>query len=297
VGKGVRTSPRDALIVDSTEPNQRGQAFGFHRAMDHLGAAIGPGLALLFLYFYPDQIRELIMLTVVPGACVMLLLFFGLRETTAQEPAKTPVHLTLAPFDRNFRTYMLALVLFTLGNSSDAFLLVRAAELGVPVTFLPLLWAGYHVVKSTANLIIGRGVDILGPRLFLFCGWLLYAAIYVGFGLATEAWQAWALFFAYALFYGLTEPAEKTLTAILAGPERKGLAFGWFNFATGIAALPASLIFGAMYHEWGALTAFGFGAGMAGLSVLVLVFDGSDSGTAAASGRRERPGGPNSSMR
>jgi len=258
IGKGIRTSPRDALIADSTDPSIRGRAFGFHRAMDHLGAAIGPLLAAGFLLVWPDHLRTLFLVTLLPGLLVVVLLIFCLREKPATEPPKERLHLTLKPFDRNFRLYLLALVVFTLANSSDAFLLVRAGELGVPTAILPLLWCAFHVIKSSSNLLLGRAVDKFGPRPFIYLGWLVYAGVYLAFGLATTAWEAWVLFLSYALFYGLTEPAEKTLVADLVGTERKGLAYGWYNFAIGIATLPSSLIFGALYQVYGALAAFGW---------------------------------------
>lgn len=270
IGKGVRTSPRDALIADSTAPSIRGRAFGFHRAMDHLGAAIGPLLAAGFLWLWPDHLRTLFLLTAVPGLLVLSLLVFGLREKPAKAPPQERPPLTLKPFDRNFRLYLLALVVFTLGNSSDAFLLVRAGELGVPTAALPLLWCAFHVVKSGSNLLLGRAVDRFAPRPFIFLGWAVYAVVYLAFGLATTAWEAWTLFLCYALFYGLTEPAEKALVARLAGRERRGLAYGWYNFAIGIATLPASLIFGALYQVYGALAAFGWGAALALVAVMLL---------------------------
>lgn len=276
VGKGVRTSPRDALIADSTPPQMRGRAFGFHRAMDHVGAAIGPLLAAAFLWLWPEEMRLLFLLTIVPGILVVVLAVFGLRESPRQTaesaPPKEPFRLTLAPFDGNFRLYLLALVVFTLGNSSDAFLLVRSQELGVPVVLLPVLWCAFHVVKSAGNLLLGPLVDKFGPRLFLFLGWLVYAGIYLAFALAANAWQAWAFFLAYAIFYGLTEPAEKTLVANLVAPEHKGLAFGWFNFAMGLAALPSSLMFGLLYDRFGPLVAFGWGAALAVLAVVLLAW-------------------------
>jgi MFS family permease len=271
IGKGVRTSPRDALIADSTDPSIRGRAFGFHRAMDHLGAAIGPLLAAGFLWLWPGHLQTLFLLTILPGLVVLLLLVNGLREPPAATPARQPLQLTLRPFDRNFRLYLLALVVFTLGNSSDAFLLLRAGDLGVPTAALPLLWCAFHVVKSTGNWLLGRAVDRFGPRPLLLLGWLLYAAVYLAFAFATTAWQAWAFFLSYALFYALTEPAEKTLVADLGGAERKGLAFGWFHFAIGIGTLPANLLFGAIYQFLGPLAAFGWGAGLAFLAVVLLL--------------------------
>jgi MFS family permease len=270
VGKGVRTSPRDALIADSTAPEIRGRAFGFHRAMDHLGAAIGPVLATAFLWVWPHRLRELFLLALLPGLAVVGLLVIGLKEPASAKRTGEKLHLTLKPFGSDFRLFLLALVVFTLGNSSDAFLLVRAGELGVATALLPALWFAFHIVKSSGNLFIGRLVDRVGPRWPLFAGWFLYGGVYVGFALATTEWHAWTLFLVYGVFYALTEPAEKTLVTHLAGPERKGLAFGWYNFAIGIGALPASLIFGALYQRFGPLPAFGWGAGLALVAVLIL---------------------------
>jgi MFS family permease len=271
IGKGVRSSPRDALIADSTNPKIRGRAFGFDRSMDHLGAAIGPLLATGFLLLWPDQLRPLFLLTILPGLLVVALMVFGLREPPPTQPPKEHVRLTLKPFDRNFRLYLVALVVFTLGNSSDAFLLVRAGELGVATELLPLLWCAFHVVKSSANWLLGRAVDRFGPKPFMYVGWFVYGLVYLAFAFATTAWHAVALFLCYALYYGLTEPAEKTLVAILVGAERKGLAYGWYNFAIGIATLPASVIFGALYQYAGPLAAFGWGAGLAVVAGLIML--------------------------
>ena len=271
IGKGIRTAPRDALIADSTGPAIRGWAFGFHRGMDHLGAAIGPALATLFLWLWPGQLRSLFLLTLLPGLAVVALLLLGLREPPRTEaPKHEPLKLTLAPFGRDFRLFLGALVLFTLGNSSDLFLLVRARELGVPQYLIPALWLVFHLVKSGGNLLAGGLVDRVGPRIPLLGGWLFYAAIYLAFAAATAAWQAWALFIAYGIYYALTEPAEKTLVTQLAGPGRKGLAFGWFNLAIGISALPASAVFGFLYQRFGPLVAFGSGAALAGLAAILL---------------------------
>jgi MFS family permease len=201
---------------------------------------------------------------------VVGLLRIGLREMPTTQPRRERPNLSLKPFDRSFRLYLLALLVFTLGNSSDAFLLVRASELGLPTLLLPLLWSVFHLLKSVSNLVLGRAVDRLGPRPFLFLGWFVYAGVYVAFAVATTAWEAWACFLGYALFYGLTEPAEKTFVAKLVGKERKGLAYGWYNFAVGIATLPASLVFGALYQAHGAAVAFIWGAGLALAAVAIL---------------------------
>jgi MFS family permease len=270
VGKGLRTSPRDALIADSTGSSVRGHAFGFQRGMDNVGAAFGPLLASGFLWLWPDQLRTLFFVTLLPGFLVVVLLVFGVREAPEAEPPQKRLRLTLQPFDRSFRFYLIALVVFTLGNASDAFLLVRAGEIGVPTALLPLLWCACHVAKSSCNLLLGRAVDRFGPRPLMFFGWLVFAGIYIAFALATAAWQAWTFFLAYGLVIGLIEPAERTLVSSLVGGERKGLAYGWYNAAIGIATLPSSLIFGALYDVFGAMAAFEWGAGLALVAVVLL---------------------------
>ncbi len=276
IGKGVRTSPRDAMIADSTPPELHGRAFGFHRSMDHLGAAVGPLLAATFLWFYPEELRSLFLLAGIPGIAVLLLLIFGLREQDAirnVEPSSPTNREQLVPldrFDHRFRWYLLSLLIFTLGNSSDAFLLVRAGELGVPLYMLPVLWCVFHVVKSGANIYAGWLTDRIGAKLPIVIGWLAYAAIYLGFGFASSPWQAWGLFLAYGFFFAITEPAEKKLVVQLVGEQRRGLGFGWYHFTLGIAALPASLMFGWLYQTYGAPFAFGSGALLAVVSAILL---------------------------
>jgi MFS family permease len=271
IGKGIRTAPRDALIADSTDETIRGRAFGFHQAMDHLGAAAGPLLATLFLLSWPSRIRELFLFTFIPGLVVTGLLAFGLRE---QRPAARPaitLHLTLRPFGRDFRAYLFALTLFTLGNSSDAFLLVRAGELGLQKALLPLLWCALHIVKSATNLVAGHIADRIGPKPLLLTGWLAYAVIYLAFALAATSWQVCLIFLCYGVVFSLAEPTSKALLTVLSGTEYKGLAFGWFNFAVGITALPSSLIFGWLYERFGAFIAFGWGAGLATAAAALLL--------------------------
>jgi MFS family permease len=193
-------------------------------------------------------------------------------------PNKQPYFtLSLQPFDRRFRLYLAALALFTLGNSSDSFLLVRAEELGVPVVWLPVLWGVFHFAKSYGSHLAGPWIDRLGPRPVIWAGWLIYAAVYLAFAFATQAWHAWTLFLVYAIYYSLAEPAEKTLVAGLIGRERRGLAYGWFNLTIGIFALPASLAFGFLYQQYGPLAPFGLGAGLALAAAAMLI------------GVRERP--------
>lgn len=271
IGKGVRTSPRDALIADSVGPGLRGRAFGFHRAMDHAGALFGPLLAAVLLATWVSDLRIVFALAAIPGALALLLIVLKVRESAAGELAPRPGggFWTLVPRG-TLRRYLLILFLFTLGNSTDAFLLLRAGELGVSAAHIPLLWAFFHVVKMGSVYPFGALSDRLGRRGMILAGWVVYALAYLGFARAQDAWQIWALFAFYGLFYGLTEGTEKALLADLAAPAERGAAFGWYNCAVGIGALPASLLFGALWQLAGPQAAFGFGAGLAALAALLL---------------------------
>jgi len=275
IGKGIRTSPRDALIADSVDPSIRGRAFGFQRAADHAGAVVGPLLAFALLRWAGLALRTVFLLTAIPGALAVATLLLGVKEvprsrsTEAGEKADLKV-----PLGRRFWTYLGVLLLFTLGNSSDAFLLLRAGQLGVAAALVPILWAMLHVVKSLSSTPGGMLSDRVGRRPLILAGWLLYAAVYFAFGRAQTQWQAWALFAVYGIYFGLTEGVEKALVADLVAPDRRGAAFGWYNLAIGVGALPASLLFGAIWDRWGSTAAFDFGALLAlaaaiGLAVVV----------------------------
>jgi MFS family permease len=262
VGKGIRTSPRDALLADSVDPAIRGRAFGFHRAADHAGAVIGPLLAFALLRWAEMDLRQLFLLTIIPGALAVAALIFGVREVPrVTEPAKS--FDPRARLGGRFWAFLGVLFLFTLGNSTDAFLLLRAADLGVAPALVPILWAMLHVVKSLSSTPGGALSDRLGRKPLLISGWLVYAAVYFLLGRASTEWHVWALFAVYGIYFGLTEGVEKALVADLVPADRRGAAFGWYNLALGLGALPASLIFGAIWDRWGAATAFTFGAGMA----------------------------------
>jgi MFS family permease len=261
VGKGIRSSPRDALIADSVDPSIRGRAFGFHNATDNLGAVLGPLLAFAFLRWEGLPLRTLFLLTAIPGALAVLTLIFGVREVARTMPAKRDATVDpRTPLGGRFWAYLGVLLLFTLGNSTDAFLLLRAGQLGVATALIPILWALLNLVKAVANTPGGILSDRIGRKPLIAAGWLVYAAVYFLFGRAGHAWQAWALFALYGLYFGLTEGVEKALVADLVPADRRGSAFGWYNLAIGIGALPASLLFGALWDRWGSATAFNFGA-------------------------------------
>jgi MFS family permease len=268
VGKGIRTSPRDALIADSVDPSIRGRAFGFHRAADHAGAVVGPLLAFALLRWADLDLRHLFLWTAVPGALAVAALVFGVREVPRAPVEKAKQVDLRTPLGGRFWAFLGVLLLFTLGNSTDAFLLLRAADLGVDAALIPILWAMLHVVKSLSSTPGGALSDRIGRKPLLVAGWLIYAAVYLGLGRAGAAWHAWALFAVYGIYFGLTEGVEKALVADLVPADRRGAAFGWYNLALGVGALPASLLFGLIWDSKGPAAAFGFGAGMAFLAAL-----------------------------
>ena len=268
VGKGIRTSPRDALIADSVDPAIRGKAFGFHRSMDHAGALIGPLIATLLLAWYSVDIRTVFWLAAIPGGMAVLLIILKVRDV-GRTGAVGGGGLGMLPKGK-LRTYLAILFVFTLGNSSDVFLLLRAGQLGVTPVLIPLLWAFFHVVKMLASMPFGALSDRIGRRGVIIAGWGVYALAYAGFAFAANSFHVWCLFAVYGLFYGLTEGVEKALLTDIAPPSQRGGAFGWYNFAIGAGALPASIIFGFIWQKAGAKTAFGLGASLACLAAILL---------------------------
>jgi len=268
VGKGLRTSPRDAIIADSTPPEYRGMAYGFHRAMDHGGAIVGPLLATALLLVYNNDLKTVFLLSFIPGLLAVLLLLFGLREKPAAGPrAASPSTFNFrsawAEMPAGFRKYLFIILIFTLGNSTDAFLLLRAQQLGVSVAFLPIIWVVLHIVKMGFSVPGGVLSDRIGRKKVIVAGWLVYALVYAGFGAASAQWHAWALFAVYGIYFGLTEGAEKALVADFAPVHLRGSSFGLFHLIVGAGALPASLLFGLVWQKFGSAAAFGMGACLA----------------------------------
>lgn len=267
VGKGIRTAPRDALIADSVDASIRGRAYGFHRASDHAGAVIGPLVAFVMLGIAGLTMRNVFLIAAIPGALAVIVLI-----TRVQEPARVVVPKVelgkAGDLSRRFWAYLGVVLLFTLGNSSDAFLLLRAADLGVPPALIPILWAMLHVVKSASSVPGGALSDRLGRKPLIVAGWLLFAAVYLGFGMADRQWHAWALFAIYGVFFGLTEGVEKALVADIVPAARRGAAFGWYSLTIGLGALPASLLFGFIWERVGVTAAFWFGAVLALLAAV-----------------------------
>jgi len=275
VGKGIRTSPRDALLAASVTAEERGRSFGFQRAMDNFGATIGPLLAALLLWLFHDNLRLIFLLAAIPGAWAMWLLIRRVQEIPAPEATAAPKPVGPSPLAGGiptgaFRSYLLAVVLFTLGNSSDAFLVLRAQSLGISLPLIPILWAALNLVKALAATPGGALSDKIGRRWSITLGWFVYFLAYVGFALATKTWHIWALFVFYGLFYGLTEGPERALVADLVPEDQRGRAYGWYHLSIGVGALPASLLFGVLWKYAGAPTAFMAGALLAGAAAVML---------------------------
>jgi MFS family permease len=280
VGKGVRSAPRDAILAACATPANRGLVFGFHRAMDHAGAVLGPVLASLFLLAWPGRYRLLFALTIIPGALAVASLFLVKEQAGAGRAAPR----VLAEAARagvpgwrhlpsRFFVLLAVLFVFALGNSADAFLLLRLTDVGVDAAFIPLLWAALHVVKALTSVWGGAASDRLGRRAVIGVGWLIYAIVYVGFAVSTSVAALVGLLLFYGFYYGLSEGTEKALIADLAPAALRGTAFGVYNASAGVGALGASVVFGLVWKAVSPAAAFGMGATLAlGATVLLAGF-------------------------
>ena len=287
-GKGIRGAPRDAMLAQFASEGERGHIFGFRRAMDHTGAIIGPVIATAILFFAPGEYRLVFALTIVPGAIAVGLLFLVPEVTTVPlvpgmpssyvgriPPSKVVPALggpagTSERLPRRLLAFFAVLLLFSLGNSADAFLLLRLADELGSVTYIPLLWAGLHVVKASLSTWGGGLSDRLGRKRVIVLGWIVYAAVYAGFAVAKDPTVFVALFLMYGVYFALTEGAEKALVADLAPVAQRGTAFGLYNAALGLGALGASVGFGLLYERVSAAAAFGTGAALAALAAMLL---------------------------
>ena len=285
VGKGVRSAPRDALLAFWADSADRGRVYGFHRAMDHAGAVIGPLAATVFLLVAPGQYRALFLLTAIPGAIAVVLVWrvrdvdpdlprampagfgVGLVHTEAQGVPAAEVRLP-----RAFFAYAGVVAIFTLGNSTDAFLLLRLTEAAGGPASIPLVWALLHVVKSTLATSGGALSDRIGRKPVLVASWIVYASVYAGFAVSESfaALTLWLL--VYGVHFALAEGTEKAMVADLAPVSLRGTAFGIFHGIVGFGSLAASVVFGVVWKTWGAPAAFGLGASLAlAASVLLLM--------------------------
>lgn len=277
-GKGIRSAPRDALIADVTPEDQRGKAFGFHRALDHTGAIVGPLLAMMLLGVFQLPLRTVFALAVIPGIIGVAMIVFLLREP-AREPRVRAVGLAEpARLPRRFWAAVGAVATFSLANSSDAFLILQAHAAGVSTAMLPALWAAHHVLKSAFSTLAGSISDRTSRTSLLVVGWLSYAVIYAIFPHAKSTTFFFVLFVAYATPFLLTEGAERAWIVSFAPPELRGRSFGYYYLANGICVLAGTAIFGTIYQRVSPEAAFYAGAGIAMIAALA----------AALAGRGER---------
>jgi MFS family permease len=281
VGKGVRTAPRDALVADSIKPSQRGIAFGFHRAADTGGAMVGLLIAALVVWLAQstnlqlgeNTFRTVVLISLVPALLAVISLAAIARDVK-QKQAQAAPKITFKNLGKPFLIFLLIVGLFDLGNSSDAFLVLRAQERGVSVLGILLMLATFNLIYALVSTPAGALSDRVGRRRVIIGGWLVYGAIYLGFALAQLPWHVWVLYCFYGLYYGLAFGTAKAMVADLVAPELRGTAYGTYNAILGIIDLPASLIAGVLWQGVGRWAGFGpaapflFGGGMAILAAI-----------------------------
>lgn len=286
LGKGLRTAPRDALIADSVTDQQRGRAFGLHRAGDTAGAALGLVVALGVVWFTQrangqlerSTFQILVLASLIPAALAVLALATLAHETPVPKEHRSAPRLSLAGFDQRFRFFLLVMALFTLGNSSDAFLILRAQSLGLPVLGVLGMMLTFNLIYAALSGPAGALSDKVGRKRLIVSGWLVYGLIYLGFARATTGWQAWGLMGLYGIYYALTEGVAKAYVADVVPAEKRGTAYGVFNAAIGLMTLPASVLAGLVWQgvgNWagfGASAPFYLGAGLALLASLLMVW-------------------------
>jgi len=273
-GKGIRTSPRDAILADTTTKEERGKAFGFRRSMDTLGAALGPFVTYLILTLWNGSYQAVFWLSAIPGLIATLLLIIFLKEK--RKSIKTPSNVKLLPkisfkgLSSRFVLFTLITTLFTIGNFSDAFLILRAKDVGMAAEYIPLTYFAYNIITSIFSTPFGMLSDRIGRRPILITGYVMFALIYLGFGLVHTVFGIWILFFIYGLYYATTEGIQKAYVADMVPEGQRGMAMGTFNALTGIATLPASVMAGFLWQSFGAFTAFGVSSLLAIISALLM---------------------------
>jgi len=285
VGKGIRTAPRDALVADSVTPDVRGLAFGFHRAMDTAGAFIGILIAALVVWLTQKSdvllarstFQIIVLASLLPALLAVLSLVVGAQDVAVQGQRAAP-KFSLRNMGKPFTIFMVIVSLFTLGNSADAFLVLRAQNLGVSVLGILIMLAAFNLIYTLVSTPAGSLSDRIGRRRLIIGGWLVYAVIYFGFALARSSWQVWVLYALYGVYYGLAYGSAHALVADLVPENLRGTAYGTYNAVIGLLAFPASFIAGVLWQGIGAWTGFGpsapffFGGLLALLAALLMLF-------------------------
>ena len=280
VGKGIRTSPRDALVADSVSARERGKGFGLHRAMDTLGAVIGLAIAAVIIYLVQggglkltlETYQWLVLVGVIPAVLAVLVLLILVREPR-RKPSPSDINSQVSfkragGFDTRFKVFLAIMALFTLGNSSDFFVILRAQNLEAPLIYVVLMLVLFNVTYAITALPAGMLSDKLGRRRVITLGWFIYALVYLGFAIASSLWQVWLLFACYGIYYGIVEGVARAFVADLVTEEKRGTAYGLYHGVVGLTLLPASLIAGWMWQTINPAAPFYFGAALAFLAML-----------------------------
>jgi MFS family permease len=288
VGKGVRGSPRDAMMADSTPKQYMGKAFGFHRSMDTFGAAVGPLFTYVILLFTSGDLRAVFAWTALPGILAIVVMVLFLRErkrpATAKPDEAPPAEVEVAPtkteekvrvrasaLGTRFWLFTIISTVFALGNSSDAFIFLRSASLEQSIILVPIMYFAYNFIYALLATPLGALSDRLGRLPVLMSGYAAFALVYVGWALATQAWNAWALFLVYGVYAAATEGVAKAFVTDLVPKASRGSAMGWFNGMIGLAALPANIISGWLWSIAGPSATFTFGAWTAGVAMALTI--------------------------
>ncbi|MDO8946963.1 MAG: MFS transporter [Desulfocapsaceae bacterium] len=272
MGKGIRTAPRDAIIAESTQATHLGRAFSFHRAMDTLGAVVGPAIAFFLLGIFNNDYRTIFWLSMVPGVIAVILIILFIEEKKKQVTSqKERPRLTFKHFDWKVKFFIMISTLFALGNSSDAFLILRAQQVGIPALTIPVVYLVFNLVYSMSAIPAGMAADKFGKKRIILLGFVLFAGLYYGFAVVKNVSAVWVLFGLYGLFMALTEGIQKAFLATIIPPDFKATAFGVYAAAVGLAMLPASLIAGWLWEHVSPAATFYFGAATATLSALLFI--------------------------
>lgn len=272
LGKGIRTAPRDAIIAESTESTHLARAFSFHRSLDTMGAAVGPAIALILLQLYNNNYQMVFWLSMIPGAIAVLIIiaFIKDKKRAAVAPAERP-RLTLKHFDWRVKFFIVIATLFALGNSSDAFLILRAEQVGITTVMIPAVYLVFNLVYSLSSIPAGIAADKYGKKRLILLGFILFAGLYYGFAVAKSTAAVWVLFSLYGVFMGLTEGIQKAFLTTIIPPDFKATAFGVYATVVSFATLPASLIGGLLWDRVSPAATFYFGAATATLSATLFI--------------------------